>query len=117
VSRRGAKPGQGKGITKGKGADYTGPNYLNHPAYKRNRRALLEANDVCVICGHGGADEADHIIPVARGGDRMSLDNLQPAHCVRGCPTCGRKCNRDKGVSPTSVAMSDRTSIDHYTKP
>lgn len=61
---------------------------------ERNRR-ILAASDVCHICGHQGADAVDHVIPLARGGSE-DPSNLRPAHHDVYCPTCQRRCNRDK---------------------
>ena len=57
---------------------------------------------ICHICGHDGADAADHVIPLARGGTD-TIDNLRPAHHLNACETCGIKCNRaksDKLIAP-----------------
>lgn len=56
----------------------------------------------CIWCGHAAAGEADHITPV-------SVDPSQPIdpHAMRPshgsnypCPTCGRKCNQERGTRP-----------------
>lgn len=62
---------------------------------QRNRR-ILNANDVCHICGHPGSDAIDHVIALARGGSDTDPANLKPAHHDVPCPTCGRRCNREK---------------------
>jgi len=66
---------------------------------ERNRR-ILAACDVCHICGHEGADAVDHVVPLnPRPGSPVgneSPDNLRPAHHDVECPTCGRRCNREK---------------------
>ena len=36
-------------------------------------------NGMCHICGEGGADAIDHIVPVAWGGSD-DISNLAPAH-------------------------------------
>ncbi|PZG47479.1 hypothetical protein C1I98_13325 [Spongiactinospora gelatinilytica] len=59
---------------------------------------------MCWICGHDGADTADHVIPLSLGGDPLAPENLRPAHGVRGCRTCGRKCNSSRGAKLTLPA-------------
>lgn len=81
------------------------PVYGNRPERNPNTRALYDANkkiilatqSVCGICGKPVdktlkypdpmSPTVDHIIPVAKHGDPVSLDNLQLAH---------RYCNRMK---------------------
>ena len=58
----------------------------DHPRVQRTRRHQTHREDVmragkgmCHICGQGGADAIDHVVPVAWGGsDHPS--NLAPAH-------------------------------------
>jgi 5-methylcytosine-specific restriction endonuclease McrA len=52
-------------------------------------RNLVVARDkgICHLCGEGGADTADHIIPHSRGGSD-ELTNLRAAH---------RYCNVKRG--------------------
>jgi 5-methylcytosine-specific restriction endonuclease McrA len=85
--------------------------------FRQMRARLLAASDVCIMCGHAGADAADHIVPVARGGARRDPDNLAPIHGVNGCPTCGRKCNNDKGDKLLSEVKRLVTSVDWYAGP
>lgn len=59
---------------------------------ERNRR-ILAACDVCHICGDGGADSVDHVVPLARGGSDTDPTNLRPAH--HDVPPF---CNRIKGA-------------------
>jgi 5-methylcytosine-specific restriction endonuclease McrA len=82
--------------------------------YRRNRAALLAQNTRCGLCGHEGAQTADHIIsdpqwPRDLYGKRApgfdDLANLQPSHGTMGgrqpdnpCPTCGKLCNQSKGA-------------------
>lgn len=85
---------------------------LTSYAYRQARARLLAESDVCHWCGHGGADAADHLIPVARGGAKVDPDNLAPIHGVAGCSTCGRKCNNEKGAGTTAARLV--TSRDWY---
>lgn len=61
----------------------------------RNKKVIRDGNGVCWLCGHLGADAADHKVPLAQGGSD-TVDNLAPAHHLEPCPTCGKKCNRLK---------------------
>lgn len=66
--------------------------------YDHNKKIILATQSVCGICGRPVdkslrypdpmSPTVDHIIPVSRNGDPVSLDNLQLAH---------RYCNRQKG--------------------
>ena len=69
---------------------------------RRNTQVITDGRGICHLCGHEGADAADHIVPLAKGGSD-TRDNLAPAHHFEPCPTCGHKCNRvksDKVVAP-----------------
>jgi hypothetical protein len=74
----------------------TSADYL-HP--KQRQRTLRQHAEVCHICGHGGAEEVDHIVPWAEWHDASrsvhTPSNLAPAH-GQPCPTCGRHCHSDK---------------------
>ena len=67
--------------------------------WRQLRRAIVaSARGLCGLCGHGpGADTVDHAIPPSRGGARFDPANLIAAHGKHPCPTCGRKCNSEKG--------------------
>lgn len=62
------------------------------------KRAIASKDHICAICGQfidvtlpafdPGAVEVDHIIPISRGGEPYSIDNLQLSHS---------RCNRQKG--------------------
>ena len=68
--------------------------------YEHNKKIILATQSVCGICGKPVdktlkypdpmSPTVDHIIPVAKHGDPVSLDNLQLAH---------RYCNRMKSDS------------------
>lgn len=89
--------------------------------YRRNRAKLLAINTTCALCGHPGAQTADHIIPDKywprdANGKRQpgfdELDNLQPAHGTMGnqavnpCPICGKLCNQVRGTKMVTSARS-----------
>lgn len=50
---------------------------------KRKARVLARDGRVCHVCGGGGADEVDHLVPVARGGGH-DYSNLAAIH-ARPC--------------------------------
>jgi len=62
-------------------------------------QVMVAHSGICWVCGHGQADQCDHIINVARGGTH-DLDNLQPIHGTpfgtNPCPVCGRHCHQEK---------------------
>ncbi|MET9952378.1 HNH endonuclease signature motif containing protein [Streptomyces sp. NPDC006339] len=90
---------------------------LTEYGYRKARARFLADNDVCHICGHAAADTVDHVVPVSAGADPTDRDNWLPAHGVNGCPTCGRKCNGEKGDRAMSPASTFRTSRDWYAGP
>lgn len=63
----------------------------------------------CHLCGHGGAESADHLTPraeLARRGqlDRMyDVKNGRPAH-HRPCPVCGVRCQTRRKDKPLTRA-------------
>jgi 5-methylcytosine-specific restriction protein A len=67
----------------------------NTRRYKQARRNVLARDHyMCWICGRPGADTADHVVPLAQGGDPTSEMNLRAAH---------RSCNsRRQDNQPTS---------------
>ena len=68
-------------------------------AYKARRLQVLNAgNWVCYYCGQE-ANQVDHVIPIASGGDPMSLDNL--------VPSC-RRCNLRKGSKSQGAFLAKR---------
>lgn len=90
---------------------------LTEYGYRKLRARVLAESDVCILCGHRASDAVDHIVPVKRGGARKAPDNLAPIHGVLGCPTCGRKCNNEKGDRPLSAVTRLVTSRDWYAGP
>jgi hypothetical protein len=75
----------------------------------RHAKAVMHAmfGDTCHICGHAGAGEADHLIPISLVPDQpLDPEAMRPAHgsnypCVD--PTCmarkgkPRSCNQERG--------------------
>ena len=77
--------------------------------YRKHNKAMLAGGPTCWRCGHEGADQAGHIIPASVAPD-LAHDptNRRPEHGVRGCPTCGRKCNQEAGAKLV-VTLSPRS--------
>ena len=76
----------------------------------RNAKVVRDGAGICWLCGHAGADAADHVVPLARGG-ADTVDNLRPAHHDVACETCGRRCNREKGTRLIAPVMRRSTSL------
>lgn len=94
-----------------------GSSDLTDYQYRKARARVLAESDVCIVCGHGGADAVDHIHARSKGGDNTDPDNLAPIHGVKGCPICLRKCNNEKGNKPLSAVTQLVTSRDWYAGP
>jgi 5-methylcytosine-specific restriction endonuclease McrA len=95
----------------------TGRQELTEYDFRKMRARILAESDVCILCGHTGAQAVDHIHPVTRGGARKDPDNLAPIHGVDGCPVCLRKCNNEKGDKLLSEIVRLVTSIDWFAGP
>jgi 5-methylcytosine-specific restriction endonuclease McrA len=63
----------------------------NRYEYMKNRNVILNSYTECALCGrpvdkqrykspHPLSAEVDHIIPISKGGDLCSIENLQLAH-------------------------------------
>lgn len=83
----------------------------NGHRYREARAALLAYDSVCHLCGHEGADQVDHLLPRSLNPDIDEADtsNLAPAHGVKGCPTCGEKCNQVKGNGALTKPIRSRS--------
>ncbi len=93
------------------------PTYSNRPEkntalrsqWEHNKKIILARESICGICGKPVdkslkypdpmSPTVDHIIPVAKNGDPVSLDNLQLAH---------RYCNRMKSDKMPTEAPKPR---------
>ena len=62
-------------------------------------RILVAHDGICHLCGHGQAEQVDHVIGWAEWTHPTlsvhDASNLAPAH-GSACPTCGRDCHADK---------------------
>lgn len=89
----------------------------NGAAY-RTARALMFARhgDMCHLCGHPGARQADYLVPVSVDPtQRPDADLMRPAHgggrpgtTDNPCPVCGRRCNQSKGNRVERVLKTSR---------
>ncbi|MEU0369096.1 HNH endonuclease [Streptomyces sp. NPDC006283] len=111
------KPRHHGGASVMSGGRMAGRKDLTEYGYRKARARFLAESDVCHICGHPAADTIDHLTPVSRGGSTKDQDNWAPAHGVKGCPTCGRKCNGEKSNKPAAAVNRLVTSRDWYSGP
>lgn len=81
------------------------PRWQSRRPWFRAKDAMFETwGTNCWWCGHPGAYEADHLIRLADGGQRLDPDNLRPAHGSNApCPVCispttgrPRCCNQER---------------------
>ena len=64
--------------------------------YEANKQFILMKSKICHICGLGGADSADHVIPRSRGGSNR-IENLKPAHLSCNLAAGGRMSRGGRG--------------------
>lgn len=79
------------------------------------RLMFATQGDVCWICGHRGASDADHMVPVSQGGDPLAQHNLRPAHGWAPCATCGKRCNWARGDGRTAGGRA-RKQVDSHKR-
>lgn len=84
------------------------------PWRRAQARVRRTKGDICYLCGHEGAQDVDHVESLASGGAPLDPANHEPIHGGDGCPTCGRKCNQEKGDRPLADVARLRTSRDWY---
>jgi hypothetical protein len=83
--------------------------------WRRLRAEVLGASDVCILCGHMGASDVDHLQARATHPELAETrSNLGAIHGVGGCPTCGRKCNAEKGARPLGDLLGLNSSRDWF---
>ena len=82
------------------------PGLSGRPYSRVRRQVMAEDVDRCVICGHyGGANQLEHRVDRALGGDPLARANLGRAHGTTSrCRECPRQpngmmraCNQNKG--------------------
>lgn len=66
---------------------------------RRARHVLLKHDGLCHVCGHAGADQADHVVPLSEGG-ADDLSNLRPIHA--------EPCHREKTAAEAQRARAAR---------
>lgn len=79
------------------------------------RLAIATYGDVCHLCGHGGARQADHLEPQTERPDLIFvLSNLRPAHGTPNnrCPVCNANCNQLRGGY--SIERAKRIIAERY---
>jgi 5-methylcytosine-specific restriction endonuclease McrA len=83
------------GLSVPRGAGRTG-----HRARQVREQTFERYGRTCWICGHDGAGESDHVVPLAEdAGLALVVENRRPAHGSSSrCPTCGRACNQERGT-------------------
>jgi len=64
---------------------------------------VLRRDPVCKICGEEASTDADHIVPISRGGAKWNLDNLQglgpSCHAKKTRQESKAMCQKGYGVS------------------
>ena len=69
---------------------------------QRRAQVVLAVHDtVCHVCGRPCADQVDHVIPLAEGGED-TFDNLRPIHG----PRSGHRCHIDKTLAEARRARN-----------
>lgn len=95
--------------------------------WRELRRRVLSESDICVWCGHPGAQNVNHNIPRGMAPNLAEdINNLAPIHGynrwtrIQGCPICPwrwskrlrrmapRDCNNEVGRRPLHVAMTQQ---------
>jgi hypothetical protein len=83
--------------------------HTTRPARRAKAAMFAALGRTCWICGHPGATDADLIVPRSIAPRQpVHPRAYRPAHGVRGCPTCGRKCNQERGARPSERVWTPR---------
>ena len=79
---------------------------LEHRRFAHLRRRALERDGYrCRACGRAGRLEADHVVPLDKGGAPYDPENLQ-ALC-RGCHIQKTRGENKRPVTPEQAAWND----------
>lgn len=94
------------------------PTHRKGRPYRRARELVFATyGTVCHWCGHEGAREVDHLIPVALDQSQpVTYKLMRPIHGSNSpCPVCvsgttGRKrcCNQERGTKDLSAKFESR---------
>jgi 5-methylcytosine-specific restriction protein A len=79
--------------------DLTDSRYRGARGVRRAHFVIDKADGICHVCGLGGADQADHVIPLSEGG-ADDLSNLAPIHRI--------PCHREKTANEAARARGIR---------
>lgn len=67
---------------------------------------------VCHLCGHDGAGEADHLVPLATNSTQpLDPRTMRPAHGIKSrCPHCPGQpaCNQVRGNRPLETTFKPK---------
>jgi 5-methylcytosine-specific restriction endonuclease McrA len=77
------------------------PKRTGRPWQRKKARVIRRDGGICHLCGHPGADTADHLVPWSQGGTD-EYANLAAAHI---------DCNRRRGNRPIDVARAEIAAL------
>lgn len=88
----------------------------NTSRWQKLRREIIGESDLCWICGHAGAGDVDHLVPIEAGGDAFDRSNLAPAHGWKSkCWQCdrrtGKACNQGRNGNRRKARPVDECHI------
>lgn len=80
-----------------------GDGYGGRPAQRWVAAVLERDGDTCHLCGHAGAESADHLKPRETHPHLMyDVANGKPVH-HQPCPVCGVRCNIRRKSKPLTA--------------
>lgn len=81
------------------------PKRTGRPWQRVKARVIRRDGGICHLCGQPGADSADHLTPVAQGGNWYDMSNLAAVHHDNG-----PRCNRVRGAGDITTARAKLTT-------